>query len=175
MLNIASWKYRRILSSAVAVILFAAFTACGDSDSSNEGNNGNATDRPAETTSSAAAVSLGPVANAAVVAFRADHLVPDVAQSEQRSAVLAAAVTNNNGIATRLDLGDYSGPVLYAVIVVDQNTSYYDDASKTTVQIPSNTFYSSGHWFAIDVFFPPIKYAPAVFGDSRAGARAFGR
>lgn len=137
MLNIASWKYRRILSSAVAV-------------------------------------SLGPVANAAVVAFRADHLVPDVAQSEQRSAVLAAAVTNNNGIATRLDLGDYSGPVLYAVMV-DQNTSYYDDASKTTVQIPSNTFYSSGHWFAIDVFFPTNKYAPAVFGDSRTGARALGR
>ena len=106
---------------AIALASCVALSSCGGDSSSNKNKDGN---NPPAGTSVLVTPSLGLVSNAALRALEPDN-----------STEIAVGETGDNGEAL-IDLGSYSGPVIYEVSG-DDDAMYYDEVLMTQVPFPA--------------------------------------
>lgn len=104
---------------AIALASCVALSSCGGDSSNKKGNN-----NPPAGTSVLVTPSLGLVSNATLRALEPDN-----------STEIAVGETGDNGEAL-IDLGSYSGPVIYEVSG-DDDAMYYDEVLMTQVPFPA--------------------------------------
>jgi hypothetical protein len=128
---------RKSVSGLLLAVAFAvSVTACGGGGGSSGGGAPGGGNGEGPSTTSEAHTSLGPVYDGFVVAVQFEQLILTTPLKDQRELVLDSVLTDNKGIATGLDMGGYTGPVLYALFV-DDATTYYDEAAGAETAVPA--------------------------------------
>lgn len=159
-------RKKAMLQKIPAVLLSVAFavsvTACGGGGSSSGGSDPGGGNGEGPAATSEAHTSLGPVYNGVVVAVQLKQLDLTMPLQDQRERVLDSALTDDRGIAAGLDMGGYTGPVLYALFVDDSST-YYDEAAGAEAAFPPRLPPS---WTESDGFIPE-KFADQFEDEGR--------